>query len=152
MSADHRLHSLGLVLPSAAAPVANYVPFVRTGNQLYISGQLPMVDGALLSTGAVGAGVSPEAAQAAARACGLNLLAQVKAALGSLDAVTRVVKLTGFVASTPDFTGQPQVINGASDLMVEVFGDIGRHSRSAVGVPVLPRGATVEVDAVFEVA
>jgi enamine deaminase RidA (YjgF/YER057c/UK114 family) len=152
MSADARLVALGLTLPSAAAPVANYVPFVRTGNQLYISGQLPMVDGALLSTGAVGAGVSAEAAQAAARACGLNLLAQVKAALGSLDHVTRVVKLTGFVSSTPDFTGQPQVINGASDLMVEVFGDIGRHSRSAVGVPVLPRGATVEVDAVFEVA
>jgi enamine deaminase RidA (YjgF/YER057c/UK114 family) len=110
-----------------------------------------LVDGALLATGIVGADVSLEQAQAAAHACALNLLAQVQAALGSLDAVRQVVRLTGFVASTPDFTQQPQIINGASDLMVAVFGEAGRHSRTAVGVSVLPRNASVEIDGIFEV-
>jgi enamine deaminase RidA (YjgF/YER057c/UK114 family) len=150
---EAHITSLGLTLPSAAAPVANYVPYVRTGNLVFVSGQIPLQDGAVKYAGLVGGDVSAEDGYAAARLCGLNLIAQAKAACdGDLDRVKRVVKLTGFVACGAQFTGQPQVINGASDLMVQVFGDAGRHSRAAVGAPSLPRNAAVEVEAVFEVA
>jgi len=142
-----RLAELGLTLPQPAAPVAAYVPVVVAGNLAHVSGQLPFIDGALV-TGRLGENVTPEQGQAAARACGLMILAQLQAALGSLDRVERVVKLGAFVSSTLDFTGQPAVANGASELMVAVFGEAGRHARSAVGVPVLPLGAAVEVDAV----
>ena len=150
---DARLNSLGLALPSAPTPVANYVPWVRTGSLVFVSGQLPVIDGKVTCTGKVGADVNVAAAAAAARTCALNLIAQVRAACdGDLDRVRRVVKLTGFVACTPDFAEQPAVVNGASDVMVEIFGDAGRHARAAVGAPALPRNATVEVEAVFEVA
>lgn len=145
-----RLAELGLTLPAPAAPVAAYVPVVITGNLAHVSGQLPFIDGALV-TGRLGENVTPEQGQAAARACGLMILAQLQAALGSLDRVDRVVKLGAFVSSTPDFTAQPAVANGASELMVAVFGESGRHARSAVGVPVLPLGAAVEVDAVVAI-
>jgi enamine deaminase RidA (YjgF/YER057c/UK114 family) len=150
MSIDARLAELGIALPQPAAPVAAYVPTVEIGRLLHISGQLPFVDGALV-TGRLGEDVSLEEGNAAARACGLMLLAQAKAALGSLDRVERVVKLGGFVNSTGDFTDQPKVVNGASELMVEVFGDRGKHARSAVGVPALPLGAAVEVDAILAI-
>jgi len=142
-----RLAELGLTLPQPAAPVAAYVPVVIAGGLAHVSGQLPFINGALV-TGRLGENVTPEQGQAAARACGLMILAQLQAALGSLDRVERVVKLGAFVSSTPDFTGQPAVANGASELMVAVFGEAGRHARSAVGVPVLPLGAAVEVDAI----
>lgn len=148
---EAHLKTLGLTLPSAAAPAANYVPFVRSGNLLFVAGQLPMRDGAVACLGQVGVEVSPEEAYEAAKLCGLNLIAQAKAALGDLDRVRRVVKLTGFVACTAPFSDQPKVVNGASDLMVAVFGDAGRHARAAVGSSALPRGAAVEVDAIFEV-
>lgn len=146
-----RLEELGLTLPEAAAPVANYVPFVRTGNTVHISGQVSKgPDG--LTTGRVGIDMDLEGAQAAARLCALSLIAQFKAACdGDLDRVVRIVKLGGFVNADPAFTDIPQVINGASDLMVEVFGEKGRHARSAVGCAVLPLNAAVEVDAVIEV-
>lgn len=147
---DRALEELGLTLPQAAAPVAAYVPVVEAGGLLHLSGQLPFKDGTLI-TGRLGDGVSLEDGQAAAQACGLMLVAQVKAALGGLDRVKRVVKLGVFVNSTPDFTDQPKVANGASELMVALFGEAGRHARSAVGVAVLPLGAAVEVDAVIEV-
>lgn len=147
MSIETKLAQLGITLPQAAAPVASYVPVVVQGGFAYTSGQLPFVDGALV-TGKLGDTVSLEEGQAAARACGLMILAQLKAA-GLLERVEQVVKLGGFVASTPGFTDQPKVANGASDLMVEVFGDAGKHARSAVGVPVLPLDAAVEVDAIF---
>lgn len=147
MSIAARLAELGITLPQAAAPVASYVPVVVNGGLAYTAGQLPFVDGEVM-TGKLGDTVSLEQGQVAARACGLMILAQLEAA-GLLDRVERVVRLGGFVASTPDFTDQPMVANGASDLMVEVFGDAGRHARSAVGVPVLPRNAAVEVDAIF---
>lgn len=150
MSIEARLVELGITLPEPAAPVAAYVPVVIAGGLAHVSGQLPFVGGQLV-TGRLGEDVSLEDGTAAARACGLMLLAQVRAALGSLDQVTRVVKLGAFVNSTGDFTDQPKVANGASELMAEVFGDAGRHARSAVGVPVLPLGAAVEVDAIFEV-
>ena len=146
MSIETKLEELGIVLPEAAAPVASYQPLVVSGQTAYISGQLPFVDGKLV-TGKLGADVSLEQGQAAARACGLMIMAQLKAA-GLLERVEQVVKLGGFVASTPDFTDQPKVVNGTSDLMFEVFGDAGRHARSAVGVPVLPLDAAVEVDAI----
>lgn len=150
---DAHIKSLGLNLPAASVPVANYVPFVRSGNLVFVSGQLPLQDGAVKYVGLVGAGVTQEEAYEAAKLCGLNLIAQAKAACGGdLDRVTRVVKLTGFVAAGPQFTDQPKVINGASDLMVQVFGDAGRHCRAAVGAPSLPRGAAVEIEAVFEVS
>ena len=148
---DRRLEELGLTLPAAAAPVAAYVPVVEAGGLLHISGQLPFRDGRLV-TGRVGDDVSLEDGQAAAQACALMLVAQVKAALGGLDRVRRIVKLGVFVNSTPDFTDQPKVANGASELMVQLFGEAGRHARSAVGVAVLPLGAAVEVDAIVEVA
>ncbi|MBO6608442.1 RidA family protein [Altererythrobacter sp.] len=151
MSIEARLQELGIVLPEAAAPVASYVPVVVHGGFAHVSGQLPFVDGKLV-TGRLGEDVSLEAGIDAARACGLMILAQLKAALVPLDKVERVVKLGGFVNSTPDFTDQPKVINGASDLMVAVFGEKGRHARAAVGVPALPLGAAVEVDAIVAIA
>jgi enamine deaminase RidA (YjgF/YER057c/UK114 family) len=147
LSIERRLAELGIDLPAAAAPVAAYVPVVVAGGLAHVSGQLPFIDGKLV-TGRLGEDVSFERGGAAARACGLMILAQLKAAIGSLDRVERIVKLGAFVNSTVDFTDQPKVANGASELMVEVFGDSGRHARSAVGVPVLPLGAAVEVDAV----
>ena len=144
-----KLAELGLTLPQAAAPVAAYVPTVEAGGLLHVSGQLPFIDGNLVR-GTLGKDVTLEQGQAAAQACALMLLAQVKAALGgSLDRVERVVKLGAFIASTADFTDQPKVANGASELMVAAFGDAGKHARSAVGVPVLPLGAAVEVDGIF---
>lgn len=148
MSFEAKLAELGIVLPEPAAPVAAYVPVVVHGGLAHVSGQLPFIDGQLV-TGRLGEDVSVEDGTAAARACGLMLLAQVRAKLGSLDRVTQVVKLGGFVSSTASFTDQPKVVNGASQLMQDVFGDAGRHARSAVGVPVLPLGAAVEVDAIF---
>lgn len=148
--AARRLAELGLALPQPAAPVAAYVPTVEANGLLHVSGQLPFVAGSLV-TGRLGENVTMEEGAEAARACGLMILAQVEAALGTLDRVERVVKLGAFVSSTADFTDQPKVANGASELMAAVFGDAGRHARSAVGVPVLPLGAAVEVDAVFAV-
>jgi len=145
-----RLKELGIDLPEAAAPVASYVAAVEAGGMLHISGQLPFVDGELM-TGKVGDTRSADDAVKAARACGIMLIAQMKAALGSLDRVERIVKLGVFVASTPDFTGQPKAANGASELMADVFGDVGKHARSAVSVPVLPLDATVEIDAIVAV-
>lgn len=150
VSIDARLAELGLELPQAAAPVAAYVPTVLAGGLLHVSGQLPFIDGKLV-TGRLGEDVSLEQGAAAAKACALMLLAQAKAALGSLDRIEQVVKLGAFINSTGDFTDQPKVANGASELMQAVFGDAGRHARSAVGVPVLPLGAAVEIDAVFAV-
>lgn len=147
MTIEQRLSELGIELPQAAAPVAAYVPVVVAGNLAHVSGQLPFIDGQLV-TGRLGEDVSLEQGTAAARACGLMVLAQLKAALGSLDKVERIVKLGAFVNSTGDFTDQPKVANGASELMVEVFGEAGKHARSAVGVPVLPLGAAVELDAI----
>lgn len=147
---EAKLAELGLVLPEPAAPVAAYVPVVVAGGLAHVSGQLPFVGGKLV-TGRLGKDVSLEQGVEAARACGLMLLAQLKAALGSLDRVEQIVKLGGFVNSTGDFTDQPKVINGASELMAAVFGEAGKHARSAVGVPVLPLGAAVEVDAIVAV-
>ncbi|MEG3163487.1 RidA family protein [Sphingomonas sp. PB2P19] len=149
---DRKLEELGLTLPQAAAPVAAYVPTVLAGNLLHISGQLPFKDGKLV-TGRLGDGVSVEDGQEAAKLCALMICAQVKAALGgSLGRVERIVKLGVFVNSTGDFTDQPKVANGASELMVALFGDAGKHARSAVGVPVLPLGAAVEIDAIVQVS
>ena len=149
-SADDNLNRLGITLPDAPAPAANYVPYVVAGNTVYVSGQLPLVDGKLSVTGHVGKEVSTEQAAQQARQCAINLLAQLKAACGgNLSRVKQVVKLGGFVACTDDFTDQPEVINGASDLMVEVFGDAGRHARFAVGSNTLPRGTCVEVEGTF---
>jgi enamine deaminase RidA (YjgF/YER057c/UK114 family) len=148
---ETRLAALGVTLPTPNAPVANYVPFVISGSHLFISGQVSMgLDG--LVRGTLGADMTLEQGQAAARLCAINLIAQMKAALGDLARVKRVVKLGGFVAATPAFTDIPKVVNGCSDLMVEVFGEAGRHARSAVACPVLPLGAAVEVDAVIEIA
>ncbi|MFD1696854.1 RidA family protein [Roseibium aestuarii] len=148
---DARLTALGVELPTPAAPAANYVPFVRTGNQLFISGQLPMGPEGLAHVGKLGQAMSLKDGKDAARLCAINLLAQARAAVGDLSKV-RLVKLVGFVNSTADFTQQPQVINGASDFMVEVLGDKGRHARSAVSAASLPFGAAVEVEAIFEIS
>ena len=149
---ERKLASLGVTLPTPITPVANYVPFVRTGNILTVSGQVCFDgNGKLVAKGKLGANVSIEEGQAAARACAINLLAQVKAALGDLDRVVRVIRLGGFINSAPDFTEGPKVMNGASDLMVEVLGDKGRHARSTVGVAALPADAAVEVEGQFEV-
>jgi len=148
---EKKLEDLKIALPTPAAPVANYVGFVRSGRLLFVSGQLCLHDGALVATGKLGDMVSPAEGQAAARACAINLLAQVKAALGDLDKVVRVVRLGGFINATPDFVDVPKVMNGASDLMVAIFGDKGRHARSTVGVAVLPGDAAVEVEGIFEV-
>lgn len=147
MNVVTRLADMGIELPAAAAPVASYVPVVVHGGMAYVSGQLPFIDGKLV-TGKLGSDLGTERGIQAARACGLMILAQLEAA-DLLDKVARIVKLGGFVASTPDFTDQPKVANGASDLMVEAFGDAGKHARSAVGVPVLPLNAAVEVDAII---
>lgn len=151
MSALARLKELGLELPSVVPPVAAYVPAVRTGNLVFTSGQLPMAGGAMAQTGLVGGPVTPEQAKELARTCALNALAAVDALVG-LDSVVRVVKVVGFVASAPGFTGQPGVVNGASELFGEVFGDAGQHARSAVGVATLPLDAPVEVEIVVEVS
>lgn len=145
-----RLSELGIELPAVVAPLAAYVPAVRTGNLVYTAGQLPMVAGELPVTGKVGAEVTPEVGKTMARVCGLNALAAVHSLVG-IDAVTRVVKIVGFVASTPGFHGQPGVVNGASELFGEVFGEAGAHARSAVGVSELPLDAPVEVELIVEV-
>jgi enamine deaminase RidA (YjgF/YER057c/UK114 family) len=150
---DNKLKELGIVLKDAPAPVANYVPFVRTGNLLVVSGQLCFDgDGKIVVKGQLGGGISIEDGQKAARACAVNLLAQVKAALGDLDRVSRVVRLGGFINSVAGFTEGPKVMNGASDLMVAVFGDKGKHARTTVGVAALPADAAVEVEGLFEVS
>ena len=149
---EQRLIELGLQLPDAAAPLAAYIPAVRSGSLVFTSGQLPWRDGELVATGKVGAEVDPEAAKEAARYCASNALAAVRTVTGDLSSVTRVVKVVGFVASAPSFTGQPAVINGASELIGEVFGDRGAHARSAVGVAALPLDTPVEVEIVVEVA
>ncbi|WNV91691.1 RidA family protein [Umezawaea sp. Da 62-37] len=147
---SEKLAELGIELPGVAAPLAAYVPAVRTGSYVYTSGQLPFVDGVLAATGKVGADVSPEEAKQHARTSGLNALAAVHALVG-IDSVVRIVKVVGFVASAEGFTGQPAVVNGASELFGEVFGDAGVHARSAVGVAELPLGAPVEVELIVEV-
>ena len=149
---DARLAELGITLPDAPAPAANYVPFVRSGDLLFVSGQISQSSEGLIK-GRLGDTMDVVEGAEAARRCGLSLIAQARAALdGDLGRVTRVVKLTGFVNSTPDFTDQPKVINGCSDLMVAVFGDAGRHARAAVSAPALPLGVAVEIEAIFEVA
>lgn len=150
-SPEARLAALGLTLPPVATPLAAYVPAVRTGSYVYTAGQLPLVEGKLLMTGKVGAQVSTAEAAALARTCALNALAAVASVTSGLSAVTRVVKVTGFVASDPAFTDQPQVVNGASGLLLEVFGEAGRHARSAVGMAVLPFDAPVEIELIAEV-
>jgi enamine deaminase RidA (YjgF/YER057c/UK114 family) len=148
---EERIADLGLTLPAVAAPVAAYVPAVRTGNLVYTSGQLPSVDGQLVATGKVGAEVDPDQAKQLAQVCALNALAAVRSVTGSLSVVSRVVKVVGFVASAPDFTGQPGVVNGTSELLGAVFGNAGKHARSAVGVASLPLDAPVEVELIVEV-
>ena len=150
---DARLEELGIELPEAAAPAANYVPYVVSGNQVFVAGQITIHNGEIQYVGKLGRDYGVEDGQAAARLCALNIIAQVKAACGGdLDRVVRCVRLGGFVNSTADFTDQPEVVNGASNLMVEVFGDKGKHARAAVSAASLPRGVAVEVDAVFEIA
>ncbi len=149
---EQRLADLGIELPNPAAPAANYIPYTIAGNVLTISGQIPMGPNGPEFIGKLGDDADVETGQAAARLCAINILAQAKAALGSLDRVKQVVKIQGFVNSTPDFTDQPEVVNGASNLLVEVLGDAGKHARAAVGMASLPRGVAVEVDAVIEIA
>ncbi|HJU02935.1 MAG TPA: RidA family protein [Actinomycetes bacterium] len=149
---EERLQQLGVSLPTPAAPVAAYVPCVRTGDLVYVSGQVPLVGGKPSHLGRLGDEVSLEDGRAAARTCAINVLAALRAELGELSQVRRVVKVTGFVASAPGFTDMPKVVNGASELFGEAFGDAGRHSRSAVGVAALPLGVPVEVEAIVEVA
>jgi enamine deaminase RidA (YjgF/YER057c/UK114 family) len=148
---EERLAALGLVVPDVVLPVAAYVPAVRTGSYVYTAGQLPMRDGELMRTGKVGSEVGVDEANECARQCALNALAAVRSQVGDLSAVTRVVKVVGFVASAPGFTAQPQVVNGASELLGQVFGDSGQHARSAVGVAVLPLDAPVEIEMIVEV-
>ena len=151
MSSDARLAELGLILPDAPTPAANYVPYVKVGNVLYVSGQMSQDENGLI-TGKVGADLDTEAGAAAAKRCALSLLAQVRAACdGDLNKLVRVVKLTGFVNSTPDFTDQPKVINGCSDTLVEILGDKGRHARSAVSAGALPLNVAVESEGIFEI-
>ncbi|KAB2383379.1 RidA family protein [Actinomadura montaniterrae] len=149
---EERITELGLELPEVVTPLASYVPTARTGSLVYTAGQVPLVKGEIKVTGKVGAEVSAEVAAEQARICALNCVAALKAELGELSRVVRIVKVVGFVASAPDFYGQPQVINGASDLLGEVFGDAGKHARSAVGVAVLPRNVPVEVELIAEVS
>jgi enamine deaminase RidA (YjgF/YER057c/UK114 family) len=151
-SIDARLAELGIALPKVVPPVAVYIPAIVSGNLVFTSGQLPMVDGVLPATGKLGAGVSAETGADLARQCALNALAAVESVIGSLDRVTRIVKVVGFVASDPSFTGQPGVINGASTVLGEIFGDAGVHARSAVGVSVLPLDSPVELELVVEFA
>lgn len=149
---ENKLAELRITLPTPAAPIATYVGVVRTGSLLFVSGQLCLVDGKPVAKGQLGGAVSIEQGQAAARACAINLIAQVKSAIGDLDRVLRVVRLNGFINSVPGFLDGPKVMNGASDLVVEVFGDKGRHTRTTVGVAALPLDAAVEVDGIFEVS
>jgi enamine deaminase RidA (YjgF/YER057c/UK114 family) len=149
---EEKLAELGLKLPEVAKPVAAYVPVVRTGNLVYTSGQLPLRDGALIATGKNGDSIDAAVAVECAQQCALNALAAIKSEIGDLANISRIVKVVAFVASTPDFTGQPQVANGASELLGQVFGEAGQHARSAVGVPVLPLDAPVEVELIVEVA
>ena len=150
---EKKLNDLGIVLPKAVAPVANYVPFVRTGNFMVVSGQLCFdAEGKLVAVGKLGANVTIEDGQKAARQCAINLLAQIKVALGDLDKLQRVVRLGGFINAVPSFLETPKVMNGASDLMVTAFGDRGRHARTTIGVSVLPLDAAVEVEGMFEVS
>ncbi|GAA4236466.1 enamine deaminase RidA (YjgF/YER057c/UK114 family) [Streptosporangium album] len=151
MTPEEKLAELGLTLPEVVAPLASYVPAVRSGDHVYTSGQLPVVDGKLAATGKVGAEVSPEEARELARTCALNALAAVASVAGGLSNIVRIVKVVGFVASDPAFSGQPQVVNGASELLAEVLGEAGKHARSAVGVAVLPLNAPVEVELIAEV-
>ena len=151
MSIEQNLADLGIELPSPAAPAANYVPFVKSGNYLYISGQVPMGPDGLEFIGKVGESISADTAQQSAKLCAINILAQAKAALGDLNKIKRLVKLVGFVNSSPDFGEQPKVINGASDFMVAILGDKGHHARSAVGVAALPFGVSVEIEAIIEI-
>lgn len=149
---DQRLAELGVELPNAPAPAANYVPYTISGNQLIVSGQITMGPNGLEYVAKLGADADVETGQAAARLCAINILAQAKAALGDLDRITQVLKIQGFVNSTPDFTQHPAVINGASDFLVEVLGDAGKHARAAVGMGSLPLGVAVEIDAIIEFA
>ncbi|MGG5888207.1 RidA family protein [Falsiroseomonas sp. HC035] len=151
MSVEANLQKLGITLPQPAAPVANYIGFNQVGSLLVVSGQIPFKDGKVAFTGKVGQGVTLEQGQEAARLCFINLMAQVKAAVGDLDRVKRVVRLGGFIAAGPDFTQHAVVMNGASDLAVAVFGDAGRHARTTIGVPSLPADAAVEVEGMFEI-
>jgi enamine deaminase RidA (YjgF/YER057c/UK114 family) len=152
-SIEQKLASLGIVLPQVSTPAANYVPYTRSGALVFVAGQICQVDGKPMCIGKVGGAVELAAAQKAARVCGLNILAVLKSACGGdLDRVVRCLRLGGFVNAAPGFTDVPQVVNGASDLIVEVFGEAGKHARTAVGVAELPRGVSVEVDAVFEVS
>lgn len=152
MAVTDMLARLGIVLPAPAAAIASYVPFVRSGNLLVISGQLPLLEGKLVASGHLGEGVSIEEGQRAARQSAINLLAQANAALGSLDRIVRVVRLGGFISCTAGFVDHAKVMNGASDVMESVFGEAGRHARTTIGVPSLPLGAAVEVEGLFEVA
>ncbi len=150
---EQRLRDMGVELPAPAAPAANYIPYVVTGNLVYVSGQVTIADGEVRYIGKIGDNLSVEDGYQAARLCAINLLAQVReACYGDLDRVQQVVKLGGFVNSTPDFTNHPEVINGASDLIAEAFGDVGKHARFAVGAGSLPRGVAVEVDGIFEIS
>jgi enamine deaminase RidA (YjgF/YER057c/UK114 family) len=149
---EKRLNNLGVTLPPSSAPAANYVPFVRSGNLLFTAGQLPLKDGKLQATGLLGKEVDTAAGREAAKLCAINILAQAKAALGDLENIVRIVKITAFVASTPDFTEHHLVANGASDFLVAALGDKGMHARSAVGMAALPLNAAVEVEAIIEVA
>ncbi|MBE7185548.1 MAG: RidA family protein [Methylobacterium mesophilicum] len=149
---EQKLQAQNITLPAVAAPAANYVPYTRTGNLIFTSGQLPFVNDKLETTGIVGRDVSPEDAKAAARQCAINILAIAKAELGDLDKIKRIVKITAFIASDPSFTSQSAVANGASDFLVEVLGDKGKHARSAIGMAALPLNAPVEVEAIIEVA
>jgi enamine deaminase RidA (YjgF/YER057c/UK114 family) len=151
MSFEQNLTTLGIILPQAAIPVANYVPCVIAGTTLYVSGQLPVPVGGSMIKGIIGRDVNIDQGRAAAEACALNIFAQARAALGSLDRIKRCVKLGVFVASTPEFTDHPKIANGASDLVVSILGDAGKHARFAVGVAALPLGAAVEIDAIFEI-
>ncbi|UUZ60876.1 RidA family protein [Nocardioides sp. B-3] len=152
MGAEAKLESMGIAVPEVVPPLAAYVPALRTGNLVYTAGQLPARDGEMIAVGKVGGAVTEEEGYECARQCALNALAAIRAEIGSLDNITRVVKAVVFVASTPDFTGQPKVANGASEFPAEVFGDLGRHARSAVGVSVLPLDVPVEVELIVEVA
>jgi len=152
MSANAKIRELGITLPEVAKPAGAYVPAVQSGNLVFTAGQIPLVEGKLFATGKVGKEISVEQAKDIARICALNAVAAIKGVVGDLDRVKKVVKVVGFVASTPDFTQQPQVINGASELLEQIFGENGIHSRSAVGVAVLPLDAPVEVELIVEIA
>ena len=152
MSASARLAELGIELPEVVPPVASYVPAVQSGVHVYTAGQLPMVNGEMLAVGKVGSSVTEEQARECARACALNAIAAVVSVVGDIDRIRRIVKVVGFVASEPDFVGQPVVVNGASDVLGEIFGDAGVHARSAVGVASLPKDAPVEVEMIVEIA